>query len=111
MHITFKSQKLAKTLSSEKTLKRQFKADHAAFIKRRMMVLKAAPTLASVSYLPPERRHQLKGPSKIRFAVDLKHPYRVVFEPNHNPLPLRENGGLDLEKITAITIVAIEDYH
>ena len=48
---------------------------------------------------PPERRHELSGNRKGQFAVDLKHPQRLIFEPNHNPLPRRADGGLDLKKI------------
>jgi proteic killer suppression protein len=60
---------------------------------------------------PPERRHELSGNRKGRFAVDLKHPQRLVFEPNHNPLPRGADGGLDLKKINAVTIIEVEDYH
>ena len=46
-----------------------------------------------------------------QFAVDLKHPYRLIFKPDHNPLPRKDDGGLDLTQITAIKILGVEDYH
>lgn len=76
-----------------------------------MLTLRAAPTLQHVSHLPPVRRHELTGDRSGTFAVDLKHPYRLIFAPNHDPIPRQEDGGIDLEKITAIIILEVEDYH
>ena len=73
--------------------------------------MSAAPTLADVSHRPPERRHQLDGKRKGQFAVDVQQPYRIVFKPEHNPVPKTEDGGIDLGQITAIEIQGIEDYH
>lgn len=111
MDITFKNEKLAKIFNSEKNLVREYGSENTKYIKRRMGVLVAASSLAEVSHRPPERRHELKEDKKGKFAIDIKHPYRLVFEPNHSPLPLKADGGLDLRKITAITILGVEDYH
>ena len=43
--------------------------------------------------------------------MDLDHPYRLLFAPLHEPLPLREEGGLDWTSVTAINILKIEDTH
>lgn len=75
------------------------------------MVLQAAPTLNDMSLLPPERRHELKGKRIGTFAVDLEHPYRLIFKPAHNPVPRKHDGGIDLKEVTAITIMGVEDYH
>ena len=101
MDVTFNSRKLARIFNSE----------NAKLIKRRMAVLVAAFCLDEVSHHPPERRHELIGDKKEKFAVDIKHPYRLVFEPNHSPLPRKADGGLDLSQITAITIIDVEDFH
>lgn len=111
MDITFRNEKLAKIFNSEKNLVREYGPENAGKIKRRMVVLKAAMCLEEISSYPPERRHELSGDRKGQFAVDLKHPQRLVLEPNHNPLPYRRDSGLDLKKITAITIIEVEDYH
>jgi toxin HigB-1 len=78
---------------------------------RRMMVLKAATCLPKVSFTKPERRHELSGNRGGQFSVDLKQPYRLVFKTHPNPLPRKNDGGLDLKQITAITILDGEDYH
>lgn len=90
---------------------REYGAENAKKIKQRMAVFMAASCLEEVPPHPPERRHELSGNRKGQFAVDLKHPQRLVFEPNHNPLPRKADGGLDLKKINAITIIEVEDYH
>ena len=62
-------------------------------------------------YSGPARCHQLKGNRAETFSVDLEHPYRLLFCPNHNPIPVREEGGFDWSQITAIEIIGVEDTH
>lgn len=109
--IGFKDRKLAKVFNSEKGLKKKYGEHMGRLIERRMAVFRAAPALEDVSHKPPERRHELEGKRKGTFAVDLKHPYRLVFKPAHNPLPRKEDGGIDLRKVTAIIILDVENYH
>ena len=89
----------------------EYGADMAKKIKLRMAVLRAADCLEQVPVKPPDRRHELSGKLKGEFAVDLRHPYRLIFKPQHNPVPLKDDGGIDLTKVTAITILRVEDYH
>lgn len=109
--IGFKSRKLEKIFNSEKELNKEYGKRMGQIIRRRMMVLKAAPTLYDVPHTPPERRHELEGKRKGTFAIDLEHPKRLIFEPAHNPVPYKEDGGIDLKMVTAITIMSVEDYH
>ena len=111
MEITFQNTKLAKVFNPEQKLIQEFGPRNARVIMRRMMVLAAAPSLSDVSYRPPERRHELTGDRAGTFAVDIKHPYRIIFKPNHDPLPLKADGSIDLEHVTAVTILGVEDYH
>lgn len=78
---------------------------------RRMVVLNAAPSLKDVSHQRPERRHELTGSRSGEFAVDLEHPYRLVFRPAMDPVPKLEDGGINLASVTAIEILSVEDYH
>ena len=77
----------------------------------RLTALKAAETLEQVPTTPPDRRHQLRGDRDEQYAVDLVHPYRLIFEPNHDPMPRKEDGGIDLKQVNAITIIEVIDYH
>ena len=76
-----------------------------------MMVLANAAALSDVPVTPPMRRHQLRGSRDEQYAVDLAHPYRLVFTPDHRPLPRRADGGIALEQVAAIVIMGVEDYH
>ena len=77
----------------------------------RMAVLKSARNLAQVPATPPDRRHMLRGSRKGQYAVDLAHPYRLIFEPNHDPVSRLPDGGVNLEEVTSITIIEVLDYH
>lgn len=111
MEVSFETKKLAKVLNSEKETAREFGSKLGKIIMRRLAVLEAANCLEDVPITPPFRRHKLKQNRKGQFAVDLEHPYRLIFKPNHHPMPLKVDGGLDLRRITAITILEVEDYH
>jgi proteic killer suppression protein len=111
LHILFRTKKLARVFNSEKSLVQTYGAENGRLIMRRMSVLASVPTLAEVPVTPPDRRHELKGDRAGRFAVDVKQPYRLIFAPSGNPVPLLADGGYDLARITAIEILAVEDYH
>ena len=78
---------------------------------RRMMLLAAAPSMKEVPTSKPERCHALKGDRKNQFAVDLKHPFRLVFVPDHDPIPRTRDGGIELKSVIKIKILNVEDYH
>ncbi len=109
--ISFKNKKLRKIFESDLKLKKEFGKVNARRIQRRMIFLRAAPNLSHVPYRPPERCHQLEGSRREQFAVDVEHPFRLVFKPAHNPLPVSKDGGIDLKQVTAIEILIVEDYH
>ncbi len=111
MEVVFRTRKLQKTSNSEEMLKREYGAENGRLIMRRLTVLAEANSLADVPSVRPERCHRLEGNRRGQFAVDLKHPLRLVFEPTDDPLPLRDNGELDLARVTSICILSIEDYH
>lgn len=111
MDITFASRKLEKVFNDEQSLVREFGKEMAEAIKRRMPVLQGADSLADVPHTKPERRHELTANRKDEFAVDLKHPHRLVFRPNHDPVPRSADGGIALSQVTAIIILSVEDYH
>ena len=111
MNISFRTRKLEKNFNSADRLMRAYGEHMAKTIGRRMAVLKAARTLASIPEMPPERRHMLQGKRRGQFAVDLVQPYRLVFRLDHEPLPRGEDGGIDTERVTSIEIVQVVDYH
>lgn len=111
MDIAFKNRKLAKVFSSHATLAREYGDQMARTVAMRLAALRSARTLAVVPPTRPERRHLLSGRRKGQYAVDLVHPYRLVFEPAHDPVPHTTDGGIDMDRVTAITIMEVVDYH
>ena len=111
MDIAFKTRKLENVFNSKRALNATYGPRMARTIAIRLAVLKNARDLAMVPTNPPERRHQLSGKRSGQYAVDLVHPHRLVFEPNHDPEPRLADGGIDADHVTAITIVEVVDYH
>ena len=111
MDIGFRTRKLERTFNTVAALRKTYGAQMAKVIMMRMAVLKTARNLALVPSTRPERRHQLSGAREGQFAVDLVHPHRLVFEPSHQPPPCKDEGGIDTQQVTAITILDVIDYH
>ena len=113
MDIQFKNKKLEKELNEGRKLEKTHGCLQAKKIKIRLTALRAASGL--YDFWPPkrgpERCHELTGERKGQLSVDLDHPYRLIFVPNHYPVPLKPDGGLDWKQITEIKIIGIEDTH
>lgn len=88
-------------------------ANHSKRLKIVLAALQAAPTLSIFAppMSPPHRCHELTGNRKGQITMDLDHPYRLIIKPNHDPLPMRSEGGLDWKAVTAIVIIEIKDTH
>lgn len=110
MEINFADKKLAKIMNDMKGCQKKFGQNMAKKIMMRLSVLKAAKNLAEVPPEKPDRRHALSGDRKGQFAVDLDHPFRLIFKPEGEPEVLPD-GGIDLTKVTSIVILGVEDYH
>ena len=111
MELRFGTRKLAKIMNSETEIVREYGPEIGRKIKNRLAVLEAAPYLEAIPPTPPTRRHALSQNREGQFSVDLIHPHRLVFVPDHNPLPLKPDGGIYLRRVTAVKIIEVEDYH
>ena len=111
MDIFFKTRKLARVFNSERGLRKQYGDRMARTIAIRLAVLKHARTLSMVPVTPPDRRHRLAGKRRDQYAVDLIHPYRLVFEPRRGSAGTSDIADRDIGGVTAITIVEVIDYH
>ena len=111
MDILFKTNKFRKECNDFKRLQKKYGQRRAELIRRRLDDLRAADILADIGHLPPARCHELHGDREGQLAVDLKYPYRLVFEPANDPIPRKADSGLDWAKVTAILIISVEDYH
>ncbi len=110
MRVEFATTRLKKSLSDEREMDRRY-GQLAKPLRNRLSVLRRARSLADVPTVPPERCHQLSQDRDEQFAVDLKHPHRLVFAVDDEPVPRKADGGIDLSAVTAIRVVDIVDYH
>lgn len=111
MEITFRTRKLKRVFSSSKDLSRNYGDRMARSIQNRLAVLSKASSLSRVPSIRPERLHQLSGNRHGQFAVDLVHPHRLIFQPDHDPVPTDSEGGIGRDRVTSITIIEVVDYH
>ena len=113
MEITFATKKLQKRLNESKTMIKAYGPKQSRKLKIVLASLRAAPNLGIFAppYSPPNRCHELKGNLKGVLSIDLDHPYRLLFKPDHDPVPMRDEGGLDWNKVTIIEIKGVEDTH
>lgn len=111
MDILFKSKKLEKECNNSSLLRRNHGQRRSDLIKLRLTQLRVAINLAQIGHIPPARCHELMNNRKGQFSVDLDHPYRLLFVPAHDPVPRKDDGGIDREKVTAIEIIGVVDTH
>jgi len=111
MDILFQDQKLEKVCNNESLLVQKCGPKRAKLLRRRLDDLKAIDNLEVLRSLPQMSCHELKGNREGTLAVNLDHPYRLIFEPANDPIPKKPDGGLDWTCITVIRVLTVEDYH
>jgi toxin HigB-1 len=113
MQIRFATTKMAKLCNSEKNALRAFGQVGGKRLMLRLEDIASARNLEELKLLPgrahPMRRGERKNEEQ--WTMDLDHPQRLVFVPDHDPLPRRGDGGLDLAQVTAVCIVEVGDTH
>ena len=98
MDITYKSKKLEKICTNARTAERTYGRQMAEKIQQRIDEISAADTVEMMIQFHIGRCHPLTQNRKGQYAVDLVHPYRLVFE---------KNG----DEIQIANILEIVDYH
>lgn len=109
MEVSFANQKLQKLFNNASKLRGEFGPKCADKIRRRLDQLEAAECLDDLRNLPGARCHELTADRDGQLAVDLEHPKRLIFVPNHEPVPVGTNGGIDWQQVTRV--LEIVDYH
>lgn len=111
MEIAFCSRKMEKLCNSSKEMLAKLGDRGAKALQLRLVQITAADTLEDLRRVPGARCHELTADRKGQLAVDLVHPRRLVFEPDHNPLPAKPDGGLDWQRVTRVLVIEVVDYH
>jgi toxin HigB-1 len=79
-------------------------------LRQRLDDIHAARTMADLAKLPG-KHHALKANRRGTWACHIEEPYRLVYKPLADPLPVSEDGRLDLEEIEVVSIIEVIDYH
>jgi len=108
MQINFIDQKLRKLCENKREAEKKLGSDSARKLRSRLSDLEAAD---HVRELIAGRPHPLEHDRLGQFALDLAGGKRLVFKPNHEPIPVDDHGNIDWAEVTSIIIVFIGDYH
>jgi len=107
MILEYKSRKLKKQCEDPQKAQLEYGKAIGTKLTQRVGELKAATCLLDIKCIPSARLHRLKGRRADEYAVDLVHPFRLIFKPI-----LQENGDIDeLESISIVRIEEVIDYH
>lgn len=98
MEITYKTKKIAKICTSAEEAEKKYNLAMAKKIDQRIGELIATDTVELLIENRIGRCHPLTGSRKGQYALDLVHPFRLVFE---------KQG----DKIQIAHILEITDYH
>ena len=110
MKLSYKNNKLEKSLTTDKGLSKSY-GKLAKKIKQRITQLENADNLEDISKLPVLRLHQHIGKDQDTWSIDIQENWRILFEIDQDPIPTLEDGSVDLKVITIISIESVEDPH
>ena len=108
MNVDFEDDNLRDLCEHQATAERRLGKAGARRLRSRLADLQAA---VCVSDLVAGHPHPLFGHRAGQFALDLDGGRRLVLEPDHDPVPKRDDGGTDWSRVTSVRIVFIGDYH
>ena len=108
LEIRFKDARLRELCERQAVATRKLGDAVARKLRARLADLCAASTVAD---LTAGRPHQLKHDRAGQYAVDLHGGVRLVFEPANDPVPRRQDDGIDWAAVTIVSIEYIGDYH
>lgn len=110
MEMSYKSRKLEKQLTDPGEMVKSFGL-LTRKVNQRLKDLTDADNLGIMRTIPAARCHELTGNRKGELSVDVYGNYRMIFEPNHDPIPQKDVVGLNWAEVTKIQINEIEDVH
>ena len=111
MNVYYESTKLQRLCDSAKNAQRVLGGQSARKFHLRLQELVNAPALSDISSRPPQRLHQMKSAGTQEFAVLLHGGDRLVFRIGHDSVPVRPDGGVDLDQVRTVIITFVGDYH
>jgi plasmid maintenance system killer protein len=80
-------------------------------VNQRMQELISSQNLEILKTIPAANCNELKGDRKGEFSVNISGNFRIIFKPDHHPVPFKDDNSIDCIRITDIKILGTEDYH
>jgi proteic killer suppression protein len=111
MEISYPSKRVQKLCTTEKEMRGKLGTRMAEVLMRQLALIEAVVNLEELWAMPQTRCHEMKGERKGQVSIDLVHPQRLYIRPDRDPVPTKEDGGLDRAAVTRVLIVAIDDPH
>jgi proteic killer suppression protein len=96
-------------MSTAKARQKKF-GDIARVLGQRLDDLSALESLDQASFIPG-RFEQLTGEYSGQYSMRLSGNMRLIITPVGGPMPLKNDGTIDLTRITTIKISDVIDYH
>ncbi len=110
MKITYANNRIRKICTDDKAMLKELGPIGAKILRGRLKQMQISQNLAELRFLPGGW-HELVGDRWGQLACSLNGLDRLVFEPDHDPRPLKPDGGLDWTQVTAVVNIEIVDYH
>lgn len=110
MKITFADKKFEKMVNDDRKMIMELGKFRAQKLRARLVQLSIANTLEEVRYLPG-KYHELVGDRKGQWTCDLDQPYRLIFIPHEDPIPINEHGQYIWVEIQGVEVIEIINYH
>lgn len=108
MEFDFTDSDLKLVCEQQKLAVKQLGAFCARKLRTRLADISAT---SNVQELVSGRPHPLKGDRLGEFSLDLHGGVRLVFVPDHDPIPETKDGSTNWMKVTKVLIIYIGDYH
>lgn len=109
MEIEFKTAKLKKTCESYDLARKQWGEKMARAIIKRLNEIQSADCIADLNHAPPTRCHLLEPHKRGIYAVDVGHPFRLVFQAISESGELV--GNIDAWQVKCVKILEVTNYH
>lgn len=98
IEISYKTSQIRKVCENAEVATKRYGSEMAMKIQMRIMQIRAATSVEMLVRGCVGRCHLLQGDRKGQYAMDLIHPYRLVFEKRN-------------EKIVTVEMLEIVNYH
>jgi toxin HigB-1 len=110
MNIIFATKNLEKWANNFALAQKKLGNARAVKYHQRLDDMRDADSFNDLQFLPGNF-HNLSGNRNGQWACSLDHPYRLIFEPAIQPVPINEHGTPILIEMKNVKINEIVDYH